>query len=44
MPEAPKKVVPEEKVPMFIPEKEEEEPIPEKTIPAKGTTLLASYP
>lgn len=43
MPEAPKKAVPEEKIPIFIPEREEET-IPEKTIPAKGTTLLASYP
>lgn len=43
MPEAPKKVVPEEKIPIFIPEKEEET-IPEKAIPTKGTTLLANYP
>lgn len=36
MPEVAKKIVPEEKVPIFVPE-EEEETIPEETIPAKGT-------
>lgn len=36
MPEVAKKVVPEEKVPIFAPE-EEEESILQESIPAKGT-------
>lgn len=44
MPEVAKKVVPEEKVPIFVPEEEAEETIPEETMPAKGTeSFLASY-
>ena len=43
MPEVAKKVVPEEKAPIFVPE-EEEETIPEEAIPVKGTqSFLASY-
>lgn len=36
MPEVAKKVVSEEKVPIFVPE-EEEEFIPEEIVPEKGT-------
>lgn len=36
MPEVAKKVVPEEKVPIFVPE-EEEESVLEESMPAKGT-------
>lgn len=44
MPEVAKKVVSEEKVPIFVPEEEEEEFIPEEIVPEKGTwPFLASY-
>lgn len=44
MPEVAKKIVPEEKVPIFVPEEEGEETIPEETMPAKGIqSFLASY-
>lgn len=37
MPEVTKKVVPEEKVPIFVPEEEEEEFSPVEIVPEKGT-------
>lgn len=44
MPEVAKKVVSEEKVPIFVPEEEEEEFIPEEIVPEKGTrSFLASH-
>lgn len=44
MPEVAKKVVSEEKVPIFVPEEEEEEFIPEEIVPERGTwSFLASH-